>query len=74
MIFTNTAAGSKSRYTKEQDAQLISLSNEGKGRQEIAKAIGHPENSITYRLRFLKKAADEGKFDTAEELLASVKY
>ena len=32
------------------------------------------KNSVTYRLRFLKKAAAEGKFETAEELLASIKY
>ena len=73
-IFTSANSSSKSRYTKEQDADLIELSNEGKGRADIAKAIGHPENSVTYRLRFLKKAAAEGKFETAEELLASIKY
>lgn len=73
-IFTNTTSGSKARYTKEADAKLIALSNEGKGRADIAKAIGHPENSVTYRLRFLKKAAEEGQFETAEELLASIKY
>lgn len=73
-VFTNTTSGSKSRYTKAQDAALIELANEGKGRAEIAKEIGHPENSVTYRLRFLKKAAEAGSFETAEELLASLKY
>ena len=73
-IFTSANSSSKSRYTQEQDAALIELSNEGKGRADIAKAIGHPENSVTYRLRFLKKAAEEGKFETVEELHASITY
>jgi hypothetical protein len=74
MIFTNTTSGSKVRYTAESDAALIKLSNEGKDRAAIAAAIGHPENSVTYRLRTLKARAVAGKFETVEELLASIKY
>lgn len=84
MVFTNTSAGNgKSRWTKEQDALLIKMANEGKGRVEIGKACGHPENSITYRIRFIKKAeedlaaklAEEGEeVESIDQVLASIKY
>ena len=75
-IFTNTASGNgKQRWTKEQDALLISMANEGKGRADIAKAVKHPENSITYRVRFLKAAEAKLERDvTVEALLDSIKY
>ena len=80
-IFTNTASGSKSKWTKEQDAKLVAMANEGKGRADIAKAVGHPENSITYRVRFIKKAEEalieagnDGEELTTDDVLASIKY
>jgi len=81
MIFTNTNSGSKQKWTREQDAKLVALANEGKGRADIAKACGHPENSITYRVRQIKKAeaalleagADPETL-TIEDVLDSIKY
>ena len=57
------------------------MANEGKGRADIAKAVGHPENSITYRVRFIKKAEEalieagnDGEELTIDDVLASIKY
>lgn len=81
MVFTNTSATGKNRWTKEQDAKLIALANEGKSRAEIAKGTGHPENSVTYRIRFIKKAEEalaeagnDGEEITTEDVLNSIKY
>lgn len=79
-IFTNVGNGNgKSRWTKEQDTKLVELMNEGASRKDVAKAVGHPENSITYRIRFLKKAEEAlleagAEEVTTEEVLASIKY
>lgn len=64
-IFNTTTSGNgKAKWTKEQDAALIALANQGKSRKDIAAAVKHPENSITYRIRFLK--AIEEKFTAAQ--------
>lgn len=84
-IFTNSGRGNgKQKWTREQDAALIAMQNEGKGRKEIAKATGHPENSITYRVGFIRKAAEaveakateagEEVVDLVEQTLSSIKY
>ena len=83
-IFTNASNGNgKSKWTREQDALLIAMSNEGKGRQDIAKAVKHPENSITYRVGFIKKAeaalaeklAESGEeVETVDQVLDTIKY
>jgi hypothetical protein len=79
MIFTNTSNGNgKSRWTKEQDALLVKLANEGAGRAALAKAVGHPENSITYRIRFIKaaeaKLSETVEVETVDQVLDSIKY
>jgi hypothetical protein len=59
-IFTTVTGGSgKQKWTRAQDALLIKLANEGKSRKEISKETGHPENSITYRVRFIKAAEEK---------------
>lgn len=79
-IFTNTASGNgKQRWTKEQDQLLIAMANEGKSRLDISKAVKHPENSITYRVRYLKSVeakalADNKVVESTEDLLALVSY
>jgi hypothetical protein len=79
-IFTNSGNGNgKAKWTRAQDELLVKLCNEGKGRKETGAAVGHPENSITYRIRFIKAA--EGKLTEAGEevttlaqVLDSIKY
>jgi hypothetical protein len=78
-VFTSTGNGNgKQRWTKEQDALLVKLANEGKSRAEISKAVTHPENSITYRVRFIKaaeaKLAETVEDVTTEAVLNSIKY
>lgn len=45
------AAGSKKFWTREQDEALVALCNEGKSVAEIAAVVGHPELSVSYRIR-----------------------
>jgi len=83
-IFTNNGNGNgKSKWTREQDALLIAMANEGKGRKDIAAAVKHPENSITYRVGFIKKAeaalaeklAESGEeVETVDQVLDTIKY
>ena len=83
-IFTNASNGNgKSKWTREQDALLVSMANEGKGRKDIAAAVKHPENSITYRVRFIKaaeaaltaKLAEEGaEVESVDQVLDTIKY
>jgi transposase-like protein len=77
-IFNNTN-GSKNYYTREIDEKLIAMLNEGKSRQAIEAAIGHSENSITFRKRFLmaaeRKAAEKGiVIKTVADLLDTIEY
>ena len=83
-IFTNNGNGNgKSKWTREQDALLIAMANEGKGRKDIAAAVKHPGNSITYRVGFIKKAeaalaeklAESGEeVETVDQVLDTIKY
>lgn len=83
-IFTNAGNGNgKSKWTREQDALLIAMANEGKGRKDVAAAVKHPENSITYRVGFIKKAeaalaeklAESGEeVETVDQVLDTIKY
>ena len=67
-IFTTVSAGNKSKWTRAQDEVLTKMASEGKSRAEISKATGHPENSITYRIRFVKKT--EQDYNDAQALKA----
>lgn len=59
MIFTTASAGSKSKWTRAQDEVLTQMASEGRTRVEMSKATGHSENSITYRIRFIKKTEQD---------------
>ena len=73
-IFTATSTGSKHRYTRKDDEALIQLFNEGKSREDVAAAIAHPLNSITYRVRIIKaaEAALTKKLAATDEVIESI--
>lgn len=66
-------------YTREADEKLIELVNQGVMRSKIAKVIGHPENSLQFRIRFLKKKEEEAtekgvEITCAKDLLDTIDY
>ena len=64
-----TTKATKNFYTVEQDAQIVTLRNEGKSAKEIATAVGHSPASVIYRItRKLSKvdSLDQIKYRAAK--------